>query len=322
MAKFIMMCGLQGSGKSTLAKKLAKKYNGIVLSSDQIRKNLYGDENIQKDHHKVFEIMDNRAKQLLSEGINVIYDSTNTNMKRRKHLINHEIRNADEYKIYYMNKQVEGIKYHNRNRDRVVPETVIDKTYKRLQIPIKSEGWDEVHFYNTDEHNLALLKEMELPREHDSLFKMLSSFMPDFESIYNLPQDSSYHSFSVSRHTFHVYDYILNNYDKDDKLIMIWASLFHDLGKAFCKSFINHRGEITRYSSFIGHENVSAQLAAYYLTMIGYDDQFIKDVVALVQFHMIPMNAGEKKMKQVKELLGDDLFDKLMILHKADTKAK
>lgn len=72
----------------------------------------------------------------------------------------------------------------------------------------------------------------------------------------------------------------------------------------------------------VKHENVSAQLAAYYLTMMEYDDQFIKDVVALVQFHMIPMNAGNKKMKQIKDLLGDNLFNKLMILHEADTEAK
>ena len=40
--QFIMMIGLPGSGKSTLAKEIAKNINGQVISSDEIRKEIFG----------------------------------------------------------------------------------------------------------------------------------------------------------------------------------------------------------------------------------------------------------------------------------------
>jgi CRISPR/Cas system-associated endonuclease Cas3-HD len=103
---------------------------------------------------------------------------------------------------------------------------------------------------------------------------------------------------------------------------MLWAALFHDIGKAFCKSFVNYKGEETRYAHFIGHENVSSQLAAVYLDLFGYDVSVINQVTKLVQFHMKPMNWTDKSIDETKELLGKDLFNKLMFLYEADSFAK
>ncbi|WP_282155097.1 AAA family ATPase [Cytobacillus gottheilii] len=54
MAMFIMLVGLPASGKSTLAETLSIKYAAEVLSSDRLRKEIHGDENIQADHKKLF----------------------------------------------------------------------------------------------------------------------------------------------------------------------------------------------------------------------------------------------------------------------------
>ncbi|HAU35476.1 MAG TPA: phosphohydrolase, partial [Lysinibacillus sp.] len=46
--KVIFTVGLPGSGKSTFVKQLAKRENAVVLSSDAIRQELFGDATKQK----------------------------------------------------------------------------------------------------------------------------------------------------------------------------------------------------------------------------------------------------------------------------------
>lgn len=325
MSKLILLCGLPASGKSTFAQELEDE-STIILSSDDIREELFDNINHQDNNKKVFETMNQRAQDLLKLGKNVIYDATNTNRKRRVHLINNVLK-ADECEVYYFNKHISNVKFNNLKRKRVVPEHVINNMYKTMHIPVKNEGWDKV-CYNSEKNKYLSrfaqeYEELILRNDgHDKILNELSVFIPEFEDIFNLPQDSKYHYFSVSRHTYHVYEEVLQNYNGKNKMIMLWASLFHDIGKAFCKSFINYKGEKTRYASFIGHEFVSSQLAAYYLDKIGYEIDYIQKVAALVQFHMYPMKAGEKKMKQINKLLGEELYSDLLFLHEADKKAK
>jgi predicted kinase len=326
MSKFIMLVGLPASGKSTLAEKLSKEENAIVLSSDKLREELFNDVNNQDNNGQLFEIMNSRANKLIQQGKNVIYDATNINRKRRKHLINHVVK-ADENIVYYINNHVMTANYRDENRNRTVGKEVIYRMYKNLQIPVENEGWNQIIYTeHPSKYFEKFRKEYELTvksgLDHDELFKQLGKMIPEFRDITDLPQDSTYHSFSVSRHTYYVYKTIFNLYNKEDKLIMLWATLFHDLGKAFCKSFVNHKGEENKYAHFIGHENVSSQLAAVYLDLFGYDQEFVKQVTTLVQFHMMPMKSTKDKMDEVKLLIGDDLFNKLLILHEADLNAK
>lgn len=44
----IVMCGLAGSGKSTLAKKIADKRDAEIISGDELRKEMFGDETHKK----------------------------------------------------------------------------------------------------------------------------------------------------------------------------------------------------------------------------------------------------------------------------------
>lgn len=81
---FTMLCGLPGSGKSTYAKKLSQETKSIVCSSDAIREELCGDENLQENNEDVFKILHKRIKENLKIGNNVVYDATNINSKRRR----------------------------------------------------------------------------------------------------------------------------------------------------------------------------------------------------------------------------------------------
>lgn len=86
--KFMMLIGLPGSGKSTWAEKyLTNSGNTVIISSDKIRKELFGDENSQEDNTRVFHEMEIRTLDYLNKGVYVIYDATNVVRKRRKALL-------------------------------------------------------------------------------------------------------------------------------------------------------------------------------------------------------------------------------------------
>jgi len=62
--KLIMMVGLPASGKSFVAEQLALKENATIHSSDSLRKELFGDVNVQDKNGEVFQELHNRIKPI------------------------------------------------------------------------------------------------------------------------------------------------------------------------------------------------------------------------------------------------------------------
>ncbi|MER2007148.1 MAG: AAA family ATPase [Psychrobacillus sp.] len=329
--RFIMLVGLAGAGKTFVANELAEGRDDIDWhSSDSIREELYGDANTQDDHSKVFQIMGDRTKQSLLAGRHVIYDATNLSRKKRKHLLTQLPKGLDVEKIaLYIATPIDEVLKRNANRSRVVPEDVIHRMYKNLQIPIYSEGWDKIIFeYDNDtlEYDLprqftdAIRAGVLFNREGYELMGFLAQYFNEFFPIYDLSQDSKYHNFSVSRHIYYVYKQVLDNYEGEDKELMLWTALLHDVGKAFCKSFKNRKGEETRYANFIGHEYVGSQIAIPFLKKMNFDDEFIHKVATLIQFHMYLLDDKANK-KKLLDRVGEDTYKKLEFLRDADTLA-
>lgn len=325
MTKLIVTVGLPASGKSTLSEKLKEEYDAIVLSSDVIREELFNDVNFQGDNTKVFETLHKRANEYLLQGKNVILDATNVNRKRRIHLIKNEIK-ADEYICHYLNTYMGTCFYNDSKRNRKVGYDVINKMFKTMQIPIKSEGWNEVVIHNNSaplyQSKQSWFEEMiNLCPDHDMLFEELGNIISEFRDVYNLPHDSKYHSFSVSRHIYHTYKYIYEKYNGNRRKEMLIASLFHDIGKAHCKSFYNIKGEEVKFANYIGHEFSSSQIAMVELYNLGYEEEFISYIATLIQFHMIPHNISDKQEKKLRKLLTEEQYDDLMFLNEADLQA-
>ena len=330
--KFLLMCGIAGSGKSTFAKELVEDRDDIIyLSSDELRQELLGDVNDQTKNSEIFAEMAKRTKEALKDGKHVIHDATNISRKKRRGLLQ-QLPKGIEKVACYVDTEYKDIVRQNQERERVVPQHAIDKMYKTLQIPIYSEGWDKITFFHHDnvtvkqyphQFTQAVRAGALLGREGYDLMKFLASYFDEFFGIYDMPQDSKYHSFSVSRHIYYVYKYVLKNYEaKDDydKEIMLWTALCHDIGKHFCKSFVNRKGEETRYANFIGHEYVGSQMAVHFLHKMNFDDEFIHKVVTLIQFHMYLLDERANRDK-LKRYVGEEMFKKLEFLREADTLA-
>lgn len=331
-ASFLMLVGLPASGKSTFSEELIEGRDDIVLiSSDKIREEMLGDVNNQEKNTDVFQEMATRTKEALRNGFHVIYDATNLSRKRRRGLLL-QLPKGTYKSVVYLSTNFKVITEQNMNRDRQVPNEVIDNMYKNLQIPIYSEGWDKIVIHHDDEtlnnevpkqFSDAVRAEALVNREGMDFMNFLGTYFDEFFRIYDLAQDSKWHSLSVHRHTYYVYKHVLDHYEaKDDKEkeLMLWVALLHDTGKHFSKSFLNFKREETRYANFIGHEFVSSQLAVGFLKRMGFDDAFIHKATTLIQFHMYLLDEKASRLKLLNHV-GEEVFQQLEFLRDADTLA-
>lgn len=142
MIKFIMMVGIPGSGKSSVAAEIVQEERGIVVSSDNIREELFGNASNMGKNGVIFGEMLKRSLKELEKGKSVIYDATNIRRSERKSLL----KKFDKYykECYFINVSLEEALKRNFSRNRQVPEEVIVKMFERLQSPEVTEGWDNI----------------------------------------------------------------------------------------------------------------------------------------------------------------------------------
>ena len=312
MSKLIVMCGLPGSGKTTKAKTLSEEYNATYISSDDLRKEMLGDENNQDNNESVFIEMNKRTADELRRGNNVIYDSCNISCKRRIALIQTMKRYNPEFICALVYKTYEDCLIDNRDRSRVVPDGVIKRMLMNFYFPQKFEGWNEIKIFFSKTQN----------------FKTENDLMELFygkNGICNIEHNNPHHSLTIGNHCIATYLNLLHDNVEDWKLNL--AALLHDIGKPFCKVFIDSKGNPCDVAHYYQHHLVSAYMAVPYLmscdTVISNDD--LLEILALIDYHMHPYfwekDDNEKMEKKYKRLWGDCLYDKIMNLHYADEKA-
>lgn len=138
-----MLIGIPGSGKSTFAKTLS----GVYVSPDEIRKELYGDISIQGNASKVFSLVEERIKDALKNGNDVVYDATNTTPYRKNTIAEFRAFGAENVNGYFVNTPFEICCERNRKRaDRAepVPDSVMEKMHDGIvkNPPCMNDGFD------------------------------------------------------------------------------------------------------------------------------------------------------------------------------------
>lgn len=140
----IVLGGLPASGKSTYAEMLVESGKFQRVCPDLIRKELYGDENIQGDGARVFKIAhhDIREYGCLSE--NVVFDATNINANRRKELVKSMRGYFDIIIFKWFSTPLSTCMIRNQERERKVPDEVFFRMWENWQEPTMDEGWDYI----------------------------------------------------------------------------------------------------------------------------------------------------------------------------------
>lgn len=302
MTKLFLMIGLPASGKSTLAEQISKSEDAEIVSSDNIRKELYGDENIQGDNNEVFKIVENRIIDGLKNNKNMIYDATNINYKRRMAFLQ-KIKKIKIEKIAIMvATPYEQCLIRNSQRERQVPEEVIKRMYYNFYVPQYFEGWDDIQI------------------------KYTNNYMFFFGDLEDIEQDNPHHKLTVLEHCKKTEE-ILNKQNGQLSIPINLAGRLHDIGKLKTKTFINSKGKKTNIAHFYNHEKVSAYDSLFYVNLrsrieMMKDEEFALETIKLIQWHMLPWTKmSEKTEQKYKKLLGEKFWNDLMILHKADEEA-
>ena len=146
-----------------------------------------------------------------------------------------------------------------------------------------------------DLHNLGLLK----------------FILPELEACFNQPQRNKYHIYDVGEHIMHT---VINT---PNDLVLRWAALLHDTGKPCCPS-VDSNGVI----HFYGHHRESRRIAVDVLYRLRMSSESIKDIALLVENHDYRVEANFTAVKRMMSKTGTELFEKLLLLQKADNMAK
>jgi predicted kinase len=144
-----ILIGLPGSGKTTLAHQIFQRspYHQIV-STDQIRECLYGSPSIQGHWPTIERHILTQIQQALQAQKTVIYDATNYNHHHRIDLLQKLSKlSSIQWIGLYLNTPLDQCKLQNRQRDRQVPEDIIEIMDECLRAfpPTLAEGFAKIY---------------------------------------------------------------------------------------------------------------------------------------------------------------------------------
>ncbi len=157
------MIGVPGSGKSTVAQQLADLTQGLIISTDRIREQLYGEEIIQGNWLEIEEEVLREMERAIASSQPIIYDATNAYRHWRLEilekiaLISPKIPRV--WVAWVLETPIETCKQWNQNRPRQVPESVIEQMGNAIANcpPTPSEGFIKVYHLKPGCFNLKTL---------------------------------------------------------------------------------------------------------------------------------------------------------------------
>lgn len=279
-----VLIGLPGVGKTEYAKSFEKE-GFVVCSSDDMRERLFGDINDQGHNNEVFKAVHEEIRYYLKAGYDVIFDACNINSKKRRRFLN-SIKDIECTKeAHILVAPYEVILEQNKNRERVVPKKCIQRMYKAWETPALWEGFDDI-----------------------KLICGIPGDQFDIEKYDGYDQNNPYHKLPLGEHMRSAAEYIGK---KTDDPVLVEAALRHDSGKPFCE-FKDENG----ISHYYGHAGVGAYDV---LTDWQYSDEDALKISQLISYHMYPLTWNDEKVKEkYRKIWGEDFFNEIMLLHKAD----
>ena len=152
----------------------------------------------------------------------------------------------------------------------------------------------------------------------------LAILLPELDAMIGFEQESRYHDMTTDEHTFAALDAAAGMHlDLRVRL----ALLFHDAGKPE-SAWTGPDGRLHYYANedfnTEDHEAIGARLAHDALTRLNTPAKLRRDVVTLIERHMVPLSGKVKpaKVRRWRAELGDDLLADLLKHRLADAMGK
>jgi len=313
MPELVLLIGLPGSGKSTWARQqydFARifNYNTEILSSDQVRLRLFGDENDQTHNEEVFDYIKARTVAKLQLGGRVVIDATNLTRKARASITDYvEKEISGFYEFGYIRYVIIATPYYkclenNRKRNRQVPEEVIERMYKNFEFPTHLESVHQIDIV----YPFGIDKEM-YGVEHP------------YERFIKTSHETPYHTLTIGSHMEKAYE-IMKMLTTNK--VLLKAAELHDIGKVFCKSYTEEVNGVIR-AQYLNHANVSSYEAMFYAKMSKFTLEETIELCILIAFHMRAHDCAdsEKATRKLRSIVGEKLYYQLQLLKLADKEA-
>ena len=323
----VVTVGLPSSGKTSWVDDFIGENQGQaidVISSDRIREEIFNDIEDQNHNGEVFDLMKRRTKESLSQGHIAIYEATNISSKRRRALLKELNKYYDKAICLFKYKRLTACQIDNEKRDREVPSNVIDRMYRNFEIPHKSEGFDEIivdfdektnlYLSNKSKGGIGFLKDELLAIETYDDYKRLLCQL-GLNQCVDMPQDSKWHTLSLSKHMYFCFRAIREYHWHDINLVI--ASMLHDISKPNVRT----EDKDQKYAHYYGHENASAyDVIDILLRYVRIDIEDILEIAWLIGNHMKLKKDIDKD--KFSNIIGYDDYLRLEALDNADNSAK
>ena len=140
---------------------------------------------------------------------------------------------------------------------------------------------------------------------------VITQVIPELAPSVGFDQHSPHHAYDIFTHTAHVASRV------SEDLTLRWTALLHDVGKASTFA-LDEKGR----GHFLGHAQVSAQMADTILRRLKAPTQLREDVVFLIDHHMLVPTADRKLLRRYLSRYGQARLSWLMALMRADCESK
>ncbi len=136
---------------------------------------------------------------------------------------------------------------------------------------------------------------------------VIAVFLPELNRCVGFEQNTKYHCYDVFEHTLQALELC-----KGDDLITRLGVLLHDIGKPLCYTEDEQGGH------FKGHAPVGVEITREVLTRLRFDNETIRRMELLVEWHDIPLSAEKKRVKRLLQKLSDEDILRLLEIKRCD----
>ena len=136
---------------------------------------------------------------------------------------------------------------------------------------------------------------------------VIAVFLPELNRCVGFEQNTKYHCYDVFEHTLQALALC-----EDDDLVTRLGVLLHDIGKPLCYTEDEQGGH------FKGHAPAGVEITKEVLSRLRFDNETIRRMELLVEWHDIPLSAEKKRVKRLLQKLSDADILRLLEIKRCD----